>query len=64
MTNSVVTIKNRSASPVVLSTAIPTPVELTVPANDSITVSVPDNYLNPLIVQCEKRGIAYNIWSD
>jgi hypothetical protein len=64
MANSVLTIRNRSASPVTLSTVIPTEIELTVPALGSITVSLPDSYLNPLIAQCARRGLAYDFWSD
>ena len=43
---------------------IPTPIELAIPANDCITVSLPDDYLNPLISQCARRGLAYDLWSD
>jgi hypothetical protein len=64
MANSVLTIRNRSAEPVTLSTVMPSPLELTVPPNDRIVVSLPDSYLNPLIAQCAKRGLAYDLWSD
>jgi hypothetical protein len=62
--NSVLTIRNHSASPVTLSTVIPTELELTVPALGFITVSLPDNFLNPLIAQCARRGLVYDLWSD
>jgi hypothetical protein len=61
--NAILTIKNHGASSVVLNTVTPSPLELTVPPNDSIIVSLPDSYLNQLISQCAKRGLAYDLRS-
>lgn len=64
MANSVMTITNRSASPVTLSTVIPTPLSFTISPNDYIVVGLPDDYLNQLISQCARRRIAYDLRSD
>lgn len=62
--NSVLTIRNRSAEPVTLSSVMPTPLSFTIPPNDYIVVGLPDDYLNPLISQCVRRGLAYDLRSN
>ena len=64
MANTVMTITNRSAEPVVLNTVTPTPLGFTIPPNDCIVVGLPDNYLNALIAQCVRLGLAYDLRSN
>jgi hypothetical protein len=64
MANTVMTITNRSAEPVVLNTVAPTPLGFTIPGLDYIVVGLPDDYLNELISQCVRRGLAYDLRSE